>query len=229
MLTRAAHDDRGFLLVEAIVAMALLSIAFALFAEFASMMTNRNATLSRQAYLSSQARAALDTFSDDIEGGVCNGTGSSGTQPITNATTTSITFYSADRQSPYHLRQITYTLTNGALYRQQAVSTNTYVSGVTWSMGPTSKAALLVDSVKNTTLFHYYSSAYDPLHPTANDLGSPGTTTATLRKVLRVSVTLTTTPTASHGTGSLTTQGQATVMSWLTAPTDTSGVPICPS
>ena len=104
MLTRAAHDDRGFLLVEAIVAMALLSIAFALFAEFASMMTNRNATLSRQAYLSSQARAALDTFSDDIEGGVCNGTGSSGTQPITNATTTSITFYSADRQSPYHLR-----------------------------------------------------------------------------------------------------------------------------
>ena len=184
------------------------------------MMTNRNATLSRQAYLSSQARAALDMFSDDIEGAMCNGTGSSGTQPITNATASSITFYSPDRQQPYHLRQITYTLTNKALYRQEADSTNT--GGPPWTMGATSKAALMVDSVQNTTLFHYYSS-------TATDLGAPGTTTTTLRKILRVSITLTTTPTASHGTGSLTTQGQATIMGWLTTPTDTSGVPICSS
>ena len=226
MLSRIRHDEGGFLLIEAIVAMALLGIAFALFAEFSSMMTNRNATLSRQAYLSSQARAAIDMFSDDVEGAMCNGTGSSGTQPITNATASSITFTSPDRQQPYHLRQITYTLTNGALYRQEADSTNT--GGPPWTMGATSKAALMVDSVQNTTLFHYYSSAYNPANPSANDLGAPGTTTSTLRKILRVSVTLTTTPTASHGTGSLTTQGQATLMGWLTAPTDTSGVPVCP-
>jgi type II secretory pathway pseudopilin PulG len=221
MLTRLRHDQRGFLLIEAVVAMALMAIAFALFADFASMLTNRNATLTREAYLSSQARAALDQMSKDIEGAMCNGA----TQPITNATGTSITFTSPDRQQPYHLRQITYTLANGKLTRQEADSTNT--GGPPWTLGAAMPVQIIVDQVGNSTMFHYYKASTTGSGGT--DLGTPGTTTNTLRQILNVSMTITATPLASHGTGSMLSQGQSTVMSWLTAPTDSSSLPVCPS
>jgi len=229
MLTHLRVDQRGFLLVEAVIAMSLMAIAFALFAEFAQMMTNRNSTLTKQAYLSSQARAAMDMLTDDIEGAACNGT----TQPVTNATPTSITFTSPDRLTPYHLRQITYTLSNGVLTRQQALSTNTSASlnstQPPFTMGSTGSSTTVVDSLQNTVLFHFYSASYNPANPSASDLGTPGTNSTTLAKIARISMTLTTLPVGSHNTGSLTTQGQATLMTMLTAATNSSGVPQCPS
>lgn len=198
------------MLVEALMAVALLGILFGLFASVASLMTSRDATLTRQAYLSVQARAGTDQLSRELESAMCNGT----TQPITSATPTQVQFTAPDRLQPYHLRQLTYTLAANTFRRKVAVSTNT--NGPPWIMGATSSPAPIVDAIANPSVFRYYDSTGAELVPTSGSL-----TAAQLPKIARISLTLTVVPFASHGTGALTTQGSATIRSWSTQQTCT--------
>jgi len=201
------RSEQGFLLVEALAAMVLLGVLFALFADFTSMLTTRNATLTRQAYLSTQGRVGTDMMSNELQSAMCNNT----TQPVTIATTTQVQFTAPDRQQPFHLQQITYTLGNGVLSRKVATSTNTSTTGPPWTLGTTSPNETVVDSVTNPSVFKYYDSSGNDLAPTGLAL-----TAAQLPKVARVTLTLTLVPKASHGTGSLTTQGEATIRTWST-------------
>ncbi len=203
-------SEQGFLLVEALAAMVLLGILFALFADFTSMLTSRNATLTRQAYLSTQGRAGIDELSNELQSAMCNNT----TQPVTVATPTQVQFTAPDRQQPFHLQQLTYTLSGHVLTRKLATSTNTSTSGPPWTLGTTSPAETVVDSVTNAAVFKYYNSSGTDLSP-----GGAALTTAQLPTVARVTMTLTLVPTASHGTGSLTTQGSATIRTWTTQQT----------
>jgi type II secretory pathway component PulJ len=199
------RSEQGFLLIEALTAIVLLSVLFALFADFTSMLTTRNATLTRQAYLSTQGRDGVDQLSNELQSAMCNNT----TQPVTVATTTQIQFTAPDRQQPFHLQQITYTLSGGVLSRKLATSTNT--TGPPWTLGTTSPAETVVDSVQNAVVFQYYNSTGTLLPFTGGAL-----TAAQLPTVARVTITLTLLPLASHGTGSLTTQGAATIRTWTT-------------
>jgi Tfp pilus assembly protein PilV len=201
------RSDQGFLLIETLTALVLMGVLFALFADFTSMLTTRNATLTRQAYLSTQARNGTDMMSNELQSAMCNNT----TQPVTIATTTQVQFTAPDRQQPFHLQQITYTLGGGVLSRKLATSTNTSTSGPPWTLGTTSPNQTVVDSVTNPSVFKYYDSSGNDLSPAGAAL-----TAAQLPKVARVTLTLTLVPKASHGTGTLTTQGEATIRTWST-------------
>ncbi|HEY2776500.1 MAG TPA: prepilin-type N-terminal cleavage/methylation domain-containing protein [Gaiellaceae bacterium] len=203
--TPGAGSEAGFSLVELLIAMGLMSLLFGSFAALGSLMTSRDATMTRQAYLSTQGRAAIDTLSGALESAMCNGT----TQPITSATPTQVQFFSPDRLQPFHLMQITYSLSGGVFSRQVAASTNT--NGPPWTMGAAGGAFPVVASVVNTAVFKYYDSSGTDLSPAGAAL-----TSVQLPKVARVTATLTLTPLASRGVGSLTTQGSATVRTWTT-------------
>lgn len=206
--TPGAGSEAGFSLVELLIAMGLMSLLFGSFAALGSVMSNRDATMTRQAYLSTQGRAAIDTLSEGLESAMCNGT----TQPITYASPTQVQFYSPDRLQPFHLMQITYSLSGGVFSRQVATSTNT--NGPPWAMGTARAAYPVVTSVANAAVFKYYDSSGADLSP-----GGAALTLAQLPKVARVTATLTLTPLASRGAGSLTTQGSATVRTWTTQQT----------
>ena len=210
MTNPSPTSEAGFLLVEALAAVVLVGIMFALFASLASVMSSRDATLTKQAYLSVQSRAGTDELTRELESAMCNGT----TQPITTARTTTVQFTAPDRQQPFHLQQFTYSLTNGVFTRTIAASTNT--NGPPWTIGATGSAATIVDSITNPSVFRYYDSTGAELTPTAGAL-----TAAQLPKIARVSLTLTVVPVGSRGTGSLTTQGSATVRTWTTQQTCT--------
>jgi hypothetical protein len=211
MSERSIGSEAGFTLVETLSAVALTGIVFALFASLSSMMSSRDATLTQQAYLSVQARAGTDELTRELQSAMCNNT----TQPVTTATTTAVQFTAPDRQQPFHLQQLTYSLTNGVFSRTIAASTNT--NGPPWTMGTTGNAAAIVDSISNPSVFRYYDSTGAELTPSGGSL-----TSAQLSKVARVTLTLTVVPQGSHGTGSLTTQGSATLRTWTTQQTCTS-------
>jgi hypothetical protein len=198
------------MLVEALIAVALMAILFGLFAAVSSLMTSRQTTLTRQAYLSAQSRAGTDELSRELESAMCNGT----TQPITAATTTQVQFTAPDRLQPFHLVQYTYALTGDTFSRQMARSTNT--NGPPWTMGAASAAAAIVNSISNPSVFRYYDSTGAELTPTNGAL-----TAAQLPKIARITLTLTVVPVGSRGSGALTTQGSATVRTWSTQQTCT--------
>jgi type II secretory pathway component PulJ len=197
---RLLARENGFLLVDLLTASVLVSIMFALFSSLLVSVVSRNGTINSQADLSTEARSALDTMGDELASAVCNGS----TAPVTAASGTGITFYAPDRQQSYHLLQLTYSLAGHTLTRQRTASTNT--GGPPWTMGSTPAAALDVESVVNSTVFHYYDSSGADLAP-----GGGTVPAASLPSIARVTMTLTMTPPTSHGAGSLTAQASATL------------------
>jgi hypothetical protein len=204
------------MLVEALTALLLLGVLFAAFSALSSEVSNRNSTLVRQTYLAEQVRPTLDTMALELQGAMCNGAVS----PVTLATPTQITFTTPDRQNPFHLRQITYSLVSGTLRRQFQISTTTTppAVGATWPFGPWTPAApaTVIENVTNTTVFHYYDAA----SPTPNDLGptvTGGSNPTNLQKIAKVTATITVTPPASGGSGTLTAQATATLRTPWTA------------
>lgn len=200
------RDEGGFLLIDLIVAAACLLIMLAAFSVMYSGVQTRTNTLQTQASLAATARPMLDTMAAELQSAMCNGS----TQPITSANGTQVTFTTPDRQQPYHLQQITYTLASGVLTRQVALSTNT--GGPPWTMG-TASSTDLVQSVTNSVVFDFLSSSGTDLSPSGAAVSS-----ANLPNIAKVTMTLVVAPPPSNGTGSLTTQTSAS----LRTPTCTS-------
>ena len=200
MLNRVAlGDEQGFTLIELLAACLLIGVVVAAFAGLFTSVEQRNSTLQQQAVLASTARPMLDSLAAELESAQCNGT----TQPITAASGTQLTFTTPDRQQPYHLQKITYTLAGGVFSRTLATSTNT--GGPPWTMG-TAATTGSVSSVTNPVIFDFLSSSGQDLSP-----GGATVSAANLPNIARVTMTLVVTPTASHGTGSLTTQSAASL------------------
>ena len=207
MLSRSKlHDEGGFLLVELLAASMFIALIFGLCSALIVEFQRRDSTLTSQAVLASEARPALDTMAAELQSAMCNGTGASATQPVTSATATAITFTAPDEQTPYNLRQYTYTLTNGELDRQVAIGTS---AGGSWSFG-TPLTSQAVERVTNSTVFHYYDS-------NGTEITAP-VTGASLDNIAKVTMTLVVVPKATGGTGTLTAQQSAT----LRTPTCTS-------
>ena len=211
MLSRIdSRGEDGFTLIELLAAMLLISAVFAAFAGTFSMVEQRDNTLQGQAVLATTARPMLDTMASELESAMCNGT----TQPITTANGTQLSFTTPDRQQPYHLQQITYTLSNGVLTRQVALSTNT--GGPPWTMGA-AQTTNTVNSVTNSVVFDFRKQPppgdqFGQNDPSL-DLSPNGAavSAANLPLIREVTMLLTVVPFASSGTGSLTTQSSATL------------------
>lgn len=193
------HDEGGFLIIDLITAALLLLIMLGAFTGIYSMLGGRDSTMQKQAVLAAQARPMLDTMAAELESAMCNGT----TQPITSASGTQVSFTTPDRQQPFHLQQITYTLSSGVLSRQVALSTNT--GGPPWTMG-TARASTTATRVTNAVVFDFISSSGTDLSPSGTAVSA-----ANLPSIAKVTATLVVTPANSRGAGSLTSETSATL------------------
>jgi Tfp pilus assembly protein PilV len=201
------RSDEGFLLIELLAATLLIAVVVGAFAGIFTMIQQRDSTLQRQSVLATSARPMLDRMAAELESAMCNGT----TQPITSASGTQLVFTAPDRQQPYHMQQISYTLSNGVLTRKVAISTNT--GGPPWTMG-TARTSMSVDSIANPVVFDFRAAPQaGQTQAQATDYSPNGApvSAANLPNIREVTMLLTVVPYASHGTGALTAQSSASL------------------
>jgi prepilin-type N-terminal cleavage/methylation domain-containing protein len=195
VLTRLLHRlhvrrQDGFSLVELVVAMMLLGVVVAAFSGLLSATVRSSGRSQELSTLQTEVRAVVDRLAADLRQAQCNGT----TPPITTASGTQLTFYSPDRATPYHLRQVAYQLTgtapNGELSRRFATSTNT--GGPPWTIPPLGAWDKQLGSIVNAAPFTYKDET--------------GVATSDPTKVASVNVALTVAPRTGLGGANVTYQ-----------------------
>ena len=150
LLRRLRDDEGGFTLVEMVVAIAVLGILFAIYSLVLSGTIRDSSTVEDQGVAQAEVRAAVDGLAQDFRQAYTGD--SSGTlTPIGAISGTTVTFYSPDRQTPFHLRQIQYQLTGGTLQRRVALSTNT--NGYPWTFGAFTSWVTVASNITNSTVF----------------------------------------------------------------------------
>jgi prepilin-type N-terminal cleavage/methylation domain-containing protein len=157
-------DERGFTMVELMASMFILTVG--VLVAWSAIMSTTAKTAGRAqelADLQTEVRSAVDAMAMDLRQGEClNGT----TTPVTAATSTQVTFYSPDRATPYHLRQVSYRLSGGSFQRAFATSTNT--GGPPWTIPALGSWSTLVSRVTNASILSYKDATNQPTtDPTA--------------------------------------------------------------
>lgn len=127
LLARIARDRRGFTLVELLVGMVILGIVLGSMASLLSAIYNTGTQTVEAGTLQDEARSAVDTLVADLRQAY---TGDTATTLVASFSSTAITFYSPDRQQPFHLRKIAYQKSGTTLQRAFATSTDT--DGTPW-------------------------------------------------------------------------------------------------
>lgn len=156
---RLRRQEAGFTLIELLVSMFILVTGVAV--AFSAMMTTTVKATGRAqelATLQTEVRTAVDQIASDLRQALCNDT----TLPVTTAAPSQITFYSPDRLTPFHLRQVSYRVSGGQLQRSFQTSTNT--NGPPWTMPGTlgSSWATVINSVTSASPFTYEDAAGAP-------------------------------------------------------------------
>ena len=175
-------------MIELLIVMPMLLILLGGLTYTLTNMMHANDKTQEQATQQTEARATFNTLASDIRQAFVG----DGTDPILSASATSITFESPDRyptttvgtsQSSFHLRRITYTLTNGILQKQFMTSTNTFPTAPPWTWpGAMGAWTDVLGSVTNTDVFSFYTAAGVQASPTT-PLGFPIVDTTGIRAV----------------------------------------------
>jgi prepilin-type N-terminal cleavage/methylation domain-containing protein len=150
-MRRRLRDERGFTLIETIVTMAIMGIVLGVFGQMLLTTSKTSSHVEEQATLQNEVRVAVDRLTMDLR----QATNANGTSPVESLSSTSLTFTSPDRLTPFHLRRISYQLVNGEL--QRSVATSTDSDGWPW-VWPAAAATFYpeVGSVTSTSLFTFY-------------------------------------------------------------------------
>ena len=180
---RLRHEESGFSLIELTVSMAVLGILFGVYSLVLSSTIRDGGAVEDQATSQAQVRAAVDVLAADLRQAYTGDSTGTATLVASGFSGTTITFYSPDRQTPFHDRQISYRLSSGNLQRQFATSTDT--DGYPWTWGATSAWVTQVSNVTNSTIFTYYDSS--------------GAVTSTASAIDSVGITVTVSPRGSQG------------------------------
>jgi prepilin-type N-terminal cleavage/methylation domain-containing protein len=186
------RDEGGFTLVEMLVTLIVLSILVTAFSLVFQTAITRSATLTEHATLESEGRALIDTVANELRQSSCNAT----TPPVVSASGTTLTFYTPDRATPYHLREVSYTLSGGKLSEQQVASTNTGDATTTsWTMPALSSGANVTKVGSVTTTY-----PFDFADVSSNDLSVNGAAVASgnLDDIAYVTLQLDLQPKGSH-------------------------------
>ncbi len=193
--TNPAVEDRGFTLIEMVVAMAIIGLVLAaLAAIFSSMVRGSHAIIDGSA-LQTEARAAVDNLVTDVRQAY---TADPSTPPIISMSANQLSFYTPDRQQPFHLLKVAYRLSGGNLQRAFETSTNT--GGPPWkwpipdTLGPW---ATVVGTITNTNLFAFQQA--------------DGSTAPDTSHVSRVLITISVAQPAQSGGATTTFQSSATI------------------
>ena len=200
ILTRLARDRRGFTLVEMLVGMAVLGIVLGSMADLLSKVYNTGTQTVEAGTLQQEARSAVDTLVADLRQAY---TGDSATPLVASFSSTAITFYSPDRQQPFHLRKIAYQQSGNTLQRAFVTSTDTDGSpwlGLTTLGAWQNVASSIVANPGGTPLFSYQKT--------------DGTAATVAKDVARVIVTVTVKQPGA-GTGASTYQSSADLRAFV--------------
>jgi Tfp pilus assembly protein PilW len=162
------RGERGFTLVELLVAMPLTLVVLGGLTLMLTTITHWNSQTREQVALQTEARAGVSRLAGEIRGAFVG----DGTSAILSATASSVTFYTPDgyattvtgsTESSFHLEKVAYQVTGGTLQRQFMTSTNTFPSGPPWtfsgSMSPWMTVVGQVNSVTSSSVFTYYTQA----------------------------------------------------------------------
>jgi prepilin-type N-terminal cleavage/methylation domain-containing protein len=168
MIARRVRSEAGFTVPEMLVTMVLVGILTTAFALVITSTVTHSAVITNESVLQSQTRVALNQIVKDLrEATVSSATDTSPfVAPTGVMSPTQVTFYAPDSTysvgSPttYHLREISYRLSNGQLQRASALSTNT--NGPAWTMPALGNWVPLVGGVVNSTTFQYYDGSQPP-------------------------------------------------------------------
>jgi len=200
-LRRRLRQEHGFTLVELTATLAVLSIFFAAVSlVFAGAIRNSSA-VEDQSVSQAETLGAVDALADELRQAYTDTTLTGYPNAIQTWTGTTLTFYTPDRQTPFHMRLVSYRLSGGEIQRAFATSTNTGTgpwSGV--AAGNLGTYKTLVRSVTNSTAFTYWAKCTAVSLPTC-----PNTTTLksvsspNLDQVEVVRVTVEVSPRGSQG------------------------------
>ena len=146
-----ARGQSGFTLTEMLVAMIFIGVLFAVFATVVSSTIRHNDEIEEQTVLQAESRAAIDQIAQDLRAAY---TGDDTVAPIESLSATQVTFLSANRTTPMHLRRVSYRLSGGTLQRRQAISSDT--DGAPWVIPALPSWETRVQRVVNSTVFTYY-------------------------------------------------------------------------
>jgi prepilin-type N-terminal cleavage/methylation domain-containing protein len=170
---RTLRGELGFTAVEMMATMAVMGIVMAVFGQMLVTTSTTSNRVEEQATLQNDVRAAIDRLTTDFR----QATDAAGTSPVESLSATSVTFDTPDRMTPYHLRRISYQLTNGKLQRSSTTSTDTDGAPWVWPVGTPAWTPEL-ESVTNASIFTFY------------DANGAVTTDATVVRSARISVTV---------------------------------------
>jgi prepilin-type N-terminal cleavage/methylation domain-containing protein len=154
-IRRAVLEQDGFTLIELLVSTFILTVGVMVaWAAIMSATTKSAGRAQELADLQTEVRRAVDSLAADLR--QAQGLDAT-TLPVTTATTTQVTFYSPDRLTPFHLRQVSYRLSGGQFQRAFATSTNT--GGPPWTIPALGSWSTLVGSVTNASILTYKDAA----------------------------------------------------------------------
>jgi len=136
-----------------LMTMAIMGIVMGTFGQMLLTSSKTSSRVEEQATLQNEVRFAVDRLTMDLR----QATNANGTSPVESLSSTSLTFLSPDRLTPFHLRRISYRLVNGELQRSVATSTDTDGWPWAWSATPATFFPQL-GSVTSTSLFTFYDA-----------------------------------------------------------------------
>jgi prepilin-type N-terminal cleavage/methylation domain-containing protein len=174
------RDEHGFTLPELLVSMTLLAIVLAAFGQMLITSSKTSNRVEEQAALQSEVRASVDRLTTDFRQATTAGAAS----PVETVSSTSVTFDSPDRGTPFHLRRIAYRVVNGQLERSTTISTDT--DGYPWVWPGTAGAWIPeLTSITNASPFTFYDGS--------------GTATTTPSAIHSMRITLSVAPKQTQG------------------------------
>jgi hypothetical protein len=157
LLTRLRQED-GFSLTELLVSMPLLVVALAAITGALIVLNNGNNQTTGQLTQQGTFFPTLDEMMQDVRAMMPPTLGGS---PLLAADGSSLSFYAPDGlsaqtgpNSPFHLREVAYRISGGALQREEVPSTNTYTavtSTTPWGNWTSSLGAFPISGFPSST------------------------------------------------------------------------------